>query len=141
MTTGSSTSLPAGRWRPDRARSRIGYAVDEVRGRFDDYEVALVVTAAGQVSLVAAVGDARFAATAVRRDGDLLEVDGEVTIRGRTLAVTGSGTVADEPGGRLAVDLGTVVDRRQFDLDWRPPGTDATEVAVHLHLTLVKGAP
>jgi polyisoprenoid-binding protein YceI len=138
MPSRCSTTLPTGRWRADRARSRIGYAVGHVRGGFDDYDVELIVTAAGEVSLVAAVGGARFAATAVRRDGDLLEVDGHVTIRGRTLAVTGSGTVADDADGCLGVVLGTVVDRRQFDPGWTPPGTDATEVAVHVDLTLVK---
>lgn len=126
------TSLPAGVWTADPHRSRLGFTAGPDRGGFDDFDVSLVVD--GDVAgIVAEVQGARFASTAIRRDGDHLEVDGAVTIGGRTLAVTGSGTAAEE-GEALVLTLATVVDRRQFGIGWPP----AHEVAVDIRLTLVK---
>ena len=140
MPGASTTTLPPGRWRPDRSRSRLGYALGPLRGRFEDYELELVVSDAGEAGLSASVRGAHFLATAIRRDGDLLEIDGELTIDGRTLAVTGSGTVASA-AGRLQVAVSSVVDHRQFGLAWDPPATAGTEVAVHVDLTLTEDSP
>lgn len=126
------TTLPSGVWTADPHRSRIGYSAGPDGGTLHDYEASLVVD--GEfASLVAQVHGARFASTDIRREGDHLEVDGAVTIGDRTLAVTGCGTAA-ETAGALVLTASTVVDRRQFGIDWPP----AHEVTLGVHLTFVK---
>jgi polyisoprenoid-binding protein YceI len=69
----------------------------------------------------------RFSSTAVRvREGGELEVDGELTIKGHTHDVTARGTVSgpheDIAGNeKIGIELETVVDRREFGLDWNAP--------------------
>ena len=133
MDTFSHHRLPAGTWTPDRARSRVGFSAGPHRGEFDDYELTLVVASDGEAGLGGIVSAARFVTTAIRRDGDHLELDGEVTVHGRTLAVTASGTVA-EPPGALVLELHTVVDRRQFAIE----ADIGPEVSVDVRLTLVR---
>jgi polyisoprenoid-binding protein YceI len=69
----------------------------------------------------------RFASTAVRvLDGGELEVDGELTIKDRTHNVSARGTITgpheDIAGNeKIGVELETVVDRREFGLEWNAP--------------------
>ena len=133
MAITSPHLLPSGTWVPDRGRSEIAYSAGPHRGRFDEFKLTLVVAADGEAGLAGTVAGATFASTALRRDGDLLEVDGEVTINGRTLAVTAGGTVA-EPMGALVVEMRSVVDRRQFGVE----SEIGPEVTVDVRLTLVK---
>src|SRR5438477_113612 len=64
-----------------------------------------------------------FRSTSLRREGDNLTVDGELTIKGNTRAVEGRGTI-DGPAVtvgdaiKLGVVLETVVDRTEFGLNW-----------------------
>jgi len=67
-----------------------------------------------------------FRATSIRRDGDELTVDGELTIKGNTHPVEAHGTVAgpaitfgDVP--KLGVTLDAIVDRTAFGLEWNAP--------------------
>jgi polyisoprenoid-binding protein YceI len=68
-----------------------------------------------------------FRSTAVRvQEGGQLEVDGELTIKDRTHNVTARGTVTgpheDIAGNeKLGIELETVVDRREFGLEWNAP--------------------
>jgi polyisoprenoid-binding protein YceI len=91
-----------------------------------------------------------FRSTDVRpaEDGSV-EVDGELTIRGITKPVTATGTYAtgsDLRGGdRVAFELETTVDRRDFGLNWQAPlpdGSDALayDVTITVDLQLVKQA-
>jgi polyisoprenoid-binding protein YceI len=91
----------------------------------------------------------RFSSTAVRvREGGELEVDGELTIKGHTHDVTARGTVSgpheDIAGNeKIGIELETVVDRREFGLDWNAPlpkGGFALEndVKLQVGLELVK---
>lgn len=137
MATGSPATLPAGAWVADARRSAVAYHHAGGAGRFADVDVRLRVGAGGDAALQATVAGAGFAATAIRRDGDLLELDGQVTLNGRTLAVTGSGAVAEQ-AGELVVTVGAVVDVRQFGLQWRPPGSGGHEVAVRARVVLVR---
>jgi polyisoprenoid-binding protein YceI len=75
------------------------------------------------------------------------EVDGELTIRGVTKPVTAKGTYAaggDAFGNeRVAFELETTVDRRDFGLNWQnqlPDGSDALayDVTISVDLQLVK---
>ncbi|HEU4976063.1 MAG TPA: YceI family protein [Baekduia sp.] len=89
-----------------------------------------------------------FRSTDIRvGDADGVEVDGELTIRGTTKPVTATGTFgagADAWGNeRVAFELQTTVDRREFGLDWQnqlPNGNDALawDVTLHVDLQLVK---
>ena len=69
----------------------------------------------------------RFASTAVRvQDGGELEVDGELTIKDHTHNVSARGTISgpheDIAGNeKIGVELETVVDRREFGLEWNAP--------------------
>src|SRR5215211_5302589 len=91
-----------------------------------------------------------FRSTDVRaaEDGSV-EVDGELTIRGVTKPVTATGTYTaggDAFGNeRVAFELETTVDRREFGLVWQnplPDGSDslAWEVTISVDLQLVKQA-
>jgi polyisoprenoid-binding protein YceI len=91
-----------------------------------------------------------FRSTDIRpaEDGSV-EVDGELTIRGVTKSVTATGTYAS--GGdafgneRVAFELQTTVDRREFGIVWQnqlPDGSDALayDVTISADLQLVKQA-
>jgi polyisoprenoid-binding protein YceI len=76
-----------------------------------------------------------------------VEVDGELTIRGVTKPVTAKGTYAigsDMRGNdRVAFELETSVDRREFGLNWQaqlPDGSDALawDVTLSVDLQLIK---
>jgi polyisoprenoid-binding protein YceI len=145
--------------------------VSTFRGRFEAYDARLVVGDDGSAELVGTVEAASisvkdpalathlvspeffdaeqypqlvFHSSAVRRDGDRLELDGTLTIKGRTLAVTARGTVTDaheDPFGgvRMGLELETIVDRRQFGLDWNmplPKGGFALDNEVRLQIAL-----
>lgn len=84
----------------------------------------------------------------VAEDGTA-EVSGELTIRGTTKSVVATGTVsagADPFGNeRVAFELSTTVDRREFGINWQnalPNGNDslAWDVTITADLQLVKQA-
>lgn len=59
-------------------------------------------------------------------DGDSVTVEAELTIKGiaKTVVLEGSlaGPAADPFGGtRISLELETVIDRREFGLDWNIP--------------------
>jgi polyisoprenoid-binding protein YceI len=90
-----------------------------------------------------------FVSTDMRREGDELVVDGELTIRGTTRPVelhgTVSGPITDAFGReRLILKLAGSVDRTDFGLDWNialPNGEPAlaNEVRLAAELFLIKG--
>ena len=124
-----STRFPPGTWTPDRDRSRLGFSAGADSGRFERYEIAVedgVITAT--------VDGARFTTSTIRREDDLLEVDGQVTIGARTLVVTAAGTIQELPGA-VVLELEAVVDRRQFGVE----SAIGPEVAIHVLLTLTAG--
>lgn len=93
----------------------------------------------------------RFTSTAVRvLDGGELEVDGELTIKDRTHDVSARGTITgpheDIAGNeKIGVELETVVDRREFGLEWNAPLPKGglavdNDVKLEVSLELVKQA-
>jgi polyisoprenoid-binding protein YceI len=93
----------------------------------------------------------RFASKTIERNGDEVTIDGELTLRGVTKPVTITGTVvgptpdAGVSGGiqRIAFDIETKVDRRDFGIDWNrelPTGGPAlgNDVKITANLALVQ---
>ncbi len=91
-----------------------------------------------------------FESEVVGRNGDSLQIEGELTIKGITKPIELEGTVAApvvDPYGRerVAVELETTIDRTDFGIDWNvplPSGEPALSNDVHLvaQLFLVKEA-
>ena len=68
----------------------------------------------------------RFSSDSIRRDGEQLVLDGELTIKDQTHPVEARGTITDPHetlGGaiKIGVTLETVIDRTQFGLEWNAP--------------------
>lgn len=142
-----------GRWTLDKVHSTAGFAVKHMvvstfRGRFEDFDVTLndghfdgtvrVDSIAIKDENLAAHLKApdffdserhpeiRFTSTDLRRDGDQVVLDGELTIKGTTRPVEARGTVAgpaEDPFGniKLGLALDAIVDRTAFGLDWNAP--------------------
>jgi polyisoprenoid-binding protein YceI len=123
------------------------------RGRFEEFDVTLTADENGDAQLTGTVKadtivvkddnlgehlkapdffdterypEIGFASTAVRRTGDELVVDGELTIKGNTHPVEARGTITDptvvaEGIEKIGVTLETVVDRTTFGLEWNAP--------------------
>jgi polyisoprenoid-binding protein YceI len=89
-----------------------------------------------------------FESTSIRRDGDRLSVDGDLTIRGITRQVTATGEISGPvvdiaDTEKVGIDLEAKVDRTDFGLNWNAPlpkGGVAVdnEVTLTVHLELIK---
>jgi polyisoprenoid-binding protein YceI len=155
VSTQTLTIAPAGTWRLDPVHSSVGFEVDYLAGTFkgDFREVAADLAVDGDTARIEGtakvesvdVKDENLAAhlqspdffdaerhpelrfTADRVDlGDLVTIQGELTIKGVTKPVELAGTVtppmADPYGNeRLAIKLATTVDRTDFGLNWNMP--------------------
>ena len=87
-----------------------------------------------------------FSSLQIARDGDAITVEGELTIKGHTEKVSGTGTISgpaqDAFGNtKLGLALETVVDRTKFGLNWNAPLpkgglalSDEVKLAVELEL-------
>ena len=88
-----------------------------------------------------------FTSTAIRSEGDRVAIDGDLTIKGVTKPATLDGTITgpavDHFGAtRVGFKLETVIDRREFDINWNmplPSGEPAlsNDVTLKADLTLV----
>ena len=97
---------------------------------------------------VAAHPTLTFVSSELRRDGDRLEVEGDLTIRGVTRRVLGTGSITEpteDPYGnvRVGLSLQTQVDRTQYGLIWNAPLPKggvalANEVTLNLELELIR---
>jgi polyisoprenoid-binding protein YceI len=123
------------------------------RGRFDEYKATLTVDENGDAKLVGIVQtdsvlvkdenlaghlqspdffDAErtpqltFESTKFDVEDGRVTVEGDLTIKGHTERVTGTGTVTDlvedfAGNHKLGLSLETVIDRTNFGLDWNAP--------------------
>jgi polyisoprenoid-binding protein YceI len=166
-------SLPAGTWQADTVHSSVAfevpYAVATFSGEVTDFDAALVDGKLQGSARIASLSlkdeslkahlqspdffdaerhpEVSFTAEDVRRDGDNVEFDGEITIKGVTRPVTLTGTVngpaVDHFGkNRVGLSLETTVDRTEFDINWNMPLPNgepalANEVSLKADLTLV----
>ncbi len=98
-------------------------------------------------SMPSATPEVRFEGSNIKRDGDKVTVDGEVTIKGITKPATLSGTITgpaiDHFGAnRVGLKLETTIDRTEHDINWNMPLPSgepalANEVTLKADLTLV----
>lgn len=175
MSTAEQTqqSIPTGTWKADTVHSRVAfevpYAVATFSGEVPGFEATLED---GQLKGVAQIStiqvkeenlqahllspeffdaerhpELTFVSTDIRRNGDSVEVEGELTIKGITKPVTlvglANGPAIDHFGAnRLGITAQTVIDRTEFDINWNMPlpnGEPAlkNEVTLKADLTLV----
>ena len=153
----------------------VDYLVGTFRGSFSPVEGTLAVAEDGAVELKGSapvtgikVQDANlsthllspeffdaertpaigFSATDVRRSGDNVTIDGELTIKGVTHPVELTGTISDPVedaygNDRVGLTVATTIDRTRFGLNWNVPLPNgkqalANDVTLTAELYLVK---
>jgi polyisoprenoid-binding protein YceI len=131
----------------------VEYMVGTFRGTFSPVEAELEVTEDGSAKLtgraqvtginvqdenlaahlqspeffdVERTPEISFSSTDITRDGDRVELEGELSIKGETHPVHLEGAItdpADDPYGniRIGLDLQTTIDRTEFGIDWNNP--------------------
>jgi polyisoprenoid-binding protein YceI len=173
-TTIEQTAVPTGTWNADTVHSSLAfevpYAVATFGGGVTDFEVSLadgVLTGKGRIASINVKDEGlaahlqspeffdaerhpelTFVSKEIRRDGDDVEIDGDLTMKGVTKPATLTGTIngpaVDHFGTtRVGFKLQTVVDRTQFEIKWNMPlpnGEPAlsNEVTLKADLTLVQ---
>ena len=167
-------ALPTGTWKVDPVHSDLGFSVDYMsgtfRGTFSKFDVEVVegqLRGRAEVSSVQVKDEnleahlqspdffdaerhpqLRFESKSVRRDGERVTIDGEITIKGQTRPVEITGTVTDpisDPFGneRFGLRIQTAIDRTAFGVSWNnplPSGEPAlsNDVRIEAELQLVK---
>jgi polyisoprenoid-binding protein YceI len=123
------------------------------RGHFDDLDATLAVGEDGTAQLSGSVEagsivvkdenleahlaapdffdterypELRFVSSSIRRDGDQLVVEGDLTVKDQTHPVEARGTITDPHetlGGaiKIGLTLETIIDRTKFGLNWNAP--------------------
>jgi polyisoprenoid-binding protein YceI len=172
----TATTPVTGTWTIDPIHSSVGFTVKHVVAKFRagfaevsgsyDADAGVLRGSAPAASLDIAMEDLKahllspdffdaanhptidFVSTDVRRDGDLLEVAGELTIRGVTKPVTARGeiteAVAGPAGSVLGIELEATIDRGDWGLDWNmdlPGGRKAVGDHVTMSVSLELGRP
>jgi len=167
-------ALPTGTWKVDPVHSDLGFSVDYMsgtfRGTFSKFDVEVVegqLRGRAEVSSVQVKDEnleahlqspdffdaerhpqLRFESKSVRRNGERVTIDGEITIKGETRPVEITGTVTDpisDPFGneRFGLRIQTAIDRTAFGVSWNnplPSGEPAlsNDVRIEAELQLVK---
>ena len=168
-----STETPTGTFAADTVHSSVGfevpYAVATFSGTVTDFEATL---ADGRLEGSARIEsiqlkdenlqahilspeffdaerhpEVTFVSRSITRDGDAVEIEGDLTMKGitqpATLTGTATGPAVDHFGAtRLGLQLETTVDRTTFDMNWNMPLPNgepalANEVTLKAELTLV----
>ena len=167
MSTTEAQVVPAGTWTADKVHSNIGFAVAYMagtfQGTFSDFDADLqdgALRGAARVSSIQVKDpnleahlqspeffdaerhpEISFESNDIRRDGDRLEIDGEITIKGHTEPVAIAGVISDpinDPygGERFGVKLEAKVDRTKFGVNWNNP-LPSGEPALANEVTLI----
>jgi polyisoprenoid-binding protein YceI len=152
MSTIETQALPAGTWSVDRVHSNVGFAVEYLAGTFtgtfSEFEASVtdgVLMGSAKVASVQVKDpnleahlqspdffDAErhpsltFRSKSIRRNGDELKIDGEITIKGHTEPVEITGVISEpivDPYGnnRYGLKLETTIDRDRFGVSWNNP--------------------
>jgi polyisoprenoid-binding protein YceI len=138
--------IPTGTWQADTIHSRVAfevpYAVATFTGEVNDFEASLVDGKLAGSAKIASIKvkeenleahllapeffDAEqhpvvsFSGSDIKRDGDKVEIDGEITIKG--ISGTVNGPSVDHFGAnRIGFELETKLDRTTFGMNWNMP--------------------
>ena len=168
----TQTAVPTGTWQADTVHSSVAfevpYAVATFSGQVTDFDATLAdgkLTGSARIESIQTKEENLQAhllspeffdaerhpvvsfSGALKRDGDAVEIDGEITIKGITQPTVLKGTIVgptvDHFGAtRVGLKLQTTVDRTKFDINWNmplPTGEPAlaNEVTLKADLTLV----
>jgi polyisoprenoid-binding protein YceI len=167
MSTTELQAVPVGTWSVDKVHSDIAFAVDYMAGTFtgsfSDFDVELrdgVLRGSAQVASVQVKDpnleahlqspeffdaerhpELSFESRDIRREGDRLTIDGEITIKGHTEPVEIAGVVGDpinDPSGgeRFGLKLEAKIDRTRFGVSWNNP-LPSGEPALSDEVTLI----
>ena len=176
MNTTQTQALPTGTWLVDRVHSNVGFAVAYMAGTFtgtfSDFDASVtdgVLQGSAKVASVQVKDpnleahlqspdffdaerhpELTFRSNSIERDGDRLQIDGEVTIKGHTEPVLITGVISEpivDPYGatRYGLTLETTIDRDRFGVSWNNPLPNgepalANEVVLTAELQLARQA-
>jgi len=165
--------IPTGTWKADTVHSSVAfevpYAVATFGGEVTDFEATLEdgkLSGSAKIESIQVKEEnlqghllspeffdaekhpvVSFSGSNIEREGDNVELDGEITIKGISQLVKLTGTIngpaVDHFGAtRVGLKLRTTVDRTKFDMKWNMPlpnGEPAlsNEVTLKAELTLV----
>jgi polyisoprenoid-binding protein YceI len=152
MSTTELQAVPTGRWSLDKVHSDVSFAIDYMvgtfTGGFTDFDADLSDGTLRGSARVASVQvrepnlaahlqapdffdaerhpELSFRSQSIRREGNQLAIDGEITIKGHTEPVEITGTISDpidDPfgGERLGLRLEAQLDRTRFGISWNNP--------------------
>ena len=177
-TAQAESTIPTGTWQSDPVHSSVGFAVRHAvgtfRGSFGEFEATLS-DQGGEAKLTGRVPvesvevkeenlethllspeffdrdqtpEISFESTRIAAEDGKLAVDGELSVKGTSKAVTVQGELKGPipgPDGndRIGIDLETTVDRNDYGLDWNMDMPDGSkmlgdEVTLTVHLELVR---
>lgn len=172
-TIEQTAAVPTGTWRADTVHSglsfEVPYAVATFGGEVTDFDATLAdgtLSGSARIASLKVKDEAlqahlaspeffdverhpelRFVSGEIRRDGDSVEIDGELTIKGITNPATLRGTITgpavDHFGAtRVGLALQATIDRTEFGMSWNMPLPNgqpalANEVTLKADLTLV----
>ena len=173
MTPVAETTIPTGTWKADTVHSRVAfevpYAVATFTGEVPGFDATLddgTLTGVARIETITVKEEnlqghllspeffdaerhpeVTFVSRSITRDGDAVEIEGDLTMKGitqpATLTGTATGPAVDHFGAtRLGLQLETTVDRTTFDMNWNMPLPNgepalANEVTLKAELTLV----
>jgi polyisoprenoid-binding protein YceI len=152
MSTTQIEVVPAGTWSADKVHSTVGFAVKYIagtfQGSFSDFDAELrdgVLRGSARVNSIEVKDpnlsahlqapdffdaehhpELTFESREIQRDGDRLEIEGEITIKGHSEPVHITGVIGEpmqDPfgGERLGLTLEAKVDRTAFGIIWNNP--------------------
>jgi polyisoprenoid-binding protein YceI len=167
MSTTELQAVPTGTWTVDKVHSDIAFAINYMAGTFtgsfSEFDAELTDGALRGAAHVASVQvkdpnlaahlqspeffdaerhpEITFESRHIRRDGDRLTIDGEITIKGHTEPVEIAGVISDpinDPygGERFGLKLEAKVDRTKFGVNWNNP-LPSGEPALSNEVTLI----
>ena len=144
--------IPTGTWKADTVHSRVAfevpYAVATFTGEVPDFEASLEdgkLTGTAKIASIKVKEEnleahllspeffdaeqhpvVSFSGSDIKRDGDKVEIDGEITIKGISQPAKLTGTVngpsVDHFGAnRIGFELETKLDRTAYDIKWQMP--------------------
>jgi polyisoprenoid-binding protein YceI len=152
MSTTELQVVPSGTWAADKVHSDVAFAVKYLAGTFtgsfSDFDAELSDGLLRGSARVASVHvkepnlaahlqapdffdaerhpEISFESRDIRREGDRLTIDGEITIKGHTEPVEILGVITepiDDPygGERFGLQLEAKIDRTKFGVSWNNP--------------------